>query len=119
MRASYFYGAEVDSVDFSNIKNEVATRVNKLASSQSSGLVTDLVRDEDSEDLDIQSPLAVVAGNFFQGRFSERPFLSSLNYINLPRGRRLVPVDSLAWSGAFNAGYEPELDCTAVRQPSS
>ena len=104
----------MESVDFSNIKKEVATRVNNLASSQSSGLVTDLVTD--SEDLDIQSPLAVVAGNFFQGRFSEQPFLSSLNYINLPRGRRLVPVDALTWSGAFNAGYEPELDCTAVRQ---
>ena len=63
----------------------------------------------------VEDPLAVVAGNHFEGKFTEQPSESSLNYINLPRGRRIVPVDALSWVSAFNAGYEPRLDCTAVR----
>ena len=64
----------------------------------------------------IEDPLAVVAGNHFEGKFTEQPSETSLNYINLPRARRIVPLDALSWVSAFNAGYEPRLDCTAVRQ---
>ena len=64
----------------------------------------------------VEDPLAVVAGNHFEGRFTEQPSETSLNYINLPRARRILPVDALSWVAAFNAGYEPRLDCTAVRQ---
>ena len=40
-----------------------------------------------------------------------------MEFINLKRGRRLVPVESLAWTGTYNAGYEPELGATAVELP--
>ena len=40
-----------------------------------------------------------------------------MEFINLPRARRLVPVSSLAWSGTFNAGYDPGLDTTAAEIP--
>ena len=63
----------------------------------------------------VEDPLAVVSGNHFEGKFTDEPSETSLNYINLPRGRRIVPVDALGWVAAFNAGYEPLLDCTAVR----
>ena len=62
----------------------------------------------------IEPPLALVAGNHFEGKFTDKPTETSLNYINLPRARRIVPVDALSWVAAFNAGYEPQLDCTAV-----
>ena len=62
----------------------------------------------------IKPPLALVAGNHFEGKFTDKPTETSLNYINLPRARRIVPVDALSWVAAFNAGYEPRLDCTAV-----
>ena len=62
----------------------------------------------------IKPPLALVAGNHFEGKFTDKPTDTSLNYINLPRARRIVPVDALSWVAAFNAGYEPQLDCTAV-----
>ena len=62
----------------------------------------------------IKAPLALVAGNHFEGKFTDKPTETSLNYINLPRARRIVPVDALSWVAAFNAGYEPQLDCTAV-----
>ena len=64
--------------------------------------------------MNVEDPLAVVAGNHFEGKFTEQPSETSLNYINLPRGRRIVPLDALSWVSAFNAGYEPRLDCTAV-----
>lgn len=116
-RASYFYGAEVDSVNFSEIQQEVSSRVNSKASSQTAGSLPPLVTAEDRARMDVESPLAVIAGNYFQGEFSEPPTESSLNYINLPRGRRLVPVAAHSWVAAFNAGYEPQLDCTAVEVP--
>ena len=62
----------------------------------------------------IKPPLVLVAGNHFEGKFTDKPTETSLNYINLPRARRIVPVDALSWVAAFNAGYEPQLDCTAV-----
>ena len=42
---------------------------------------------------------------------------TTVEFINLPRARRLVPVSALAWSGTFNAGYDPSLDTTAAEIP--
>ena len=88
--------------------------MNSLAASQSGGRISSLVTPDDKLAMTVEDPLAVVAGNHFEGKFTEQPSESSLNYINLPRGRRIVPVDALSWVSAFNAGYEPRLDCTAV-----
>jgi serine protease inhibitor len=116
-RASYFYGAEAASVDFSSIDQEVADRINSKAERQTGGQAADLVTAADRAALELQPSIAVVAGNFFRGRFAAQPAASSLNYINLPRGRRLVPVEALSWAGPLKAGYEPGLDCTAVEVP--
>ena len=40
-----------------------------------------------------------------------------MEFINLPRARRLIPVPSQSWSGTFNAGYDDGLDATAVELP--
>ena len=88
--------------------------MNSLAASQSGGRISSLVTPEDKLAMTVEDPLAVVAGNHFEGKFTERPSETSLNYINLPRGRRIVPVDALSWVAPFNAGYEPTLDCSAV-----
>ena len=42
---------------------------------------------------------------------------TTMEFINLPRARRLVPVSAQAWSGTFNAGYDPSLDTTAAEIP--
>ena len=44
---------------------------------------------------------------------------STLEFINLPRARRLIPVSSMKWSGTFKAGYDPVLDATSVEVPYS
>ena len=40
-----------------------------------------------------------------------------MEFIHLSRGRNLVPVESLSFRGAFYAGYEEDLDVTAVEIP--
>ena len=35
----------------------------------------------------------------------------------MPRGRRLVPVTSLTWTGRYQAGYDDNLDVTSVEIP--
>ena len=40
-----------------------------------------------------------------------------MQFINLPRGRRLVPVPAMSWTGTFNAGYDEGLGATGVEIP--
>ena len=110
----------MDSVNFANIEEEIAGRLNQ-----------DI---EQEQVISADSPLALVSGNYFkvvccfgqrkifllkyfQQKFSSEGRDSSLDFINLPRGRRLVPVPSLAWTGTFNAGYDEDLGATAVELP--
>ena len=51
-RVSYFYGANVDSVNFANIEEEIAGRLNQ-----------DI---EQQQVISADSPLALVSGNYFQ-----------------------------------------------------
>ena len=57
MRISYFYGAKVETVDFTKIRQEVLERLNKEK---------ELVSADDEEKLESDSPLSIVNGNFFQ-----------------------------------------------------
>ena len=56
-RVKYFYGANVDSVNFANIEEEIAGRLNQDI---------DLLPPEQREILSADSPLALVSGNYFQ-----------------------------------------------------
>ena len=40
-----------------------------------------------------------------------------MEFINLPRSRRLVSTPSLEWTDQFKVGYEKDLDATAVEIP--
>lgn len=107
-RAKYFYGAEVESISFSNIQEEIEERLNKD---------TELVTETDLPTLAVSSPMALVSGNYFQKKFDSPGRGSTMEFINLQRGRRLVPLSSIAWTGTFNAGYDQELGATAVELP--
>ena len=52
-----------------------------------------------------------------QGIFKAETISSTMEFIHLTRGRNLVPVESLSFKGAFYAGYEEDLDVTAVEIP--
>ena len=60
-RVKYFYGASAESVDFANIQEEMVERLNSQ---------TELVTDDDQ--LELQSPLSIVSGNYFQVSHSVR-----------------------------------------------
>ena len=62
----YFYGPEVESVNFDNIEDEISKRVNTVVSSQTKDLLNNLVTQEDEEKLKSDSPLAVVMGNYLK-----------------------------------------------------
>ena len=47
-------------------------------------------------------------------RFSE---FSEMNFINLPRGRRLVPVPAASLRANLRVCYHPEMDLTAAELP--
>ena len=66
MRVNYFYGAEVEGVDFENIEEEIKSRINNAVSSQTDNLIEDLATEDDEPKLNPDSPLAVVMGNYFK-----------------------------------------------------
>ena len=55
-RVAYFYGANVDSVNFANIEEEIAGRLNQDIE----------LLPQQQEILSADSPLALVSGNYFQ-----------------------------------------------------
>ena len=55
-RVSYFYGANVDSVNFANIEEEIAGRLNQDIE----------LLPQHQEIISADSPLALVSGNYFQ-----------------------------------------------------
>ena len=56
-RVKYFYEADVESVDFANIEQEMVGRLNQQ---------TDLVSASEQQQLSAEPPLALLSGNFFQ-----------------------------------------------------
>ena len=66
MRVSYFYGADIERLNFQNIKRRVFNRINQAVSYQTNGIVDNLVTAKDIRKLDIDSPLATVMGNYFK-----------------------------------------------------
>ena len=69
LRVQYFYGPEIESVNFDNIQEEIRNRINNAVSIQTNGQIKDLVTDNDAKKLQSDSPLAVVMGNYFKVRF--------------------------------------------------
>merc|ERR1719419_2039656 len=58
MRVSYFYGADIERLNFQNIKRRVFNRINQAVSYQTNEIVDNLVTAKDIRKLDIDSPLA-------------------------------------------------------------
>ena len=63
MRVGYFYGTDVEKVNFENINEEIKKRVNIAVSSQTNELKKDLMEEDE---LTVDPPLAVAMGNYFK-----------------------------------------------------
>ena len=66
MRVNYFYGADVERVNFRSINEEIRSRINNAVSSQTNELIEELIPEEEVDRLKVESPLAVVMGNYFK-----------------------------------------------------
>ena len=66
MRVNYFYGADIERVNFKNIEKEIKNRVNTAVSSQTNKRIENLITDDEGSKLNVDSPLAIVMGNYFK-----------------------------------------------------
>jgi len=114
-RVAYFYGGNVDVADFGDIDEVIRRETNRRVSMKSGNSVADFMHHDHPKP---QGPMALYAANYFKSwsspRFSE---FSEMNFINLPRGRRLVPVPAASLRANLRVCYHPEMDLTAAELP--
>ncbi|XP_044738907.1 probable GPI-anchored adhesin-like protein PGA55 [Chrysoperla carnea] len=115
-RARQFYDGHVEEANFKIIGNLVKHRTNLLVRRQTGDKIMDYIK---GNLIVLRSPLAALSANIFQtdcslgsteGRDGELHFIVSPTI----RQRRLVPVPAVVYRTGFLAGYEPELDATAI-----
>ncbi|XP_011876426.1 PREDICTED: mucin-19 [Vollenhovia emeryi] len=117
-QAQQFYEGLVTEVNFATISDLVRRRTNLLVRKQTGGRIKDFVK---TNTVPLRSPLAALSANVFQtdcnnsltssaGRDGELYFAVS----PAVRQRKLVPVPATTWRSGVLAGYEPNIDATAV-----
>ncbi|XP_063986995.1 mucin-2 [Diachasmimorpha longicaudata] len=117
-QAQQFYDGVVAEVNFATISDLVRRRTNLMVRKQTGGRIKDFVR---SNTIPLISPLAALSANVFQTDCNSKDASSDgrdgeLYFAVSPavRQRKLVPVPSTVWRAGILAGYEPNLDATAI-----
>lgn len=115
-KASQFYSGYVEEINFNAVNDIIRRRTNLLVKRHTSGRITDYLT---TNNIWVKAPLVSISANIFETDCS----LASINQRDsemffqvLPsvRHRRLVPIPAAVWKNGFTAGYDPELDATAV-----
>ncbi|KAL0270300.1 UNVERIFIED_CONTAM: hypothetical protein PYX00_007765 [Menopon gallinae] len=115
-RAQQFYDGHVEEVNFKTVGDVLRRQTNLLVKRQTWGKITDFLR---GSNLQLRPPLAAFSANIFQTdctKASTKDRDGEMYFVVLPasRLRRLVPVPAVVIRDNFLAGYEPNLDATAV-----
>ncbi|XP_028982104.1 mucin-17-like [Diachasma alloeum] len=117
-QAQQFYDGVVAEVNFATISDLVRRRTNLMVRKQTGGRIKDFVR---TNIVPLTSPLAALSANVFQTDCNSKDASSDgrdgeLYFAVSPaiRQRKLVPVPSTVWRAGILAGYEPNLDATAI-----
>ncbi|XP_012153238.2 uncharacterized protein LOC100878162 [Megachile rotundata] len=123
-QAQQFYEGLVAEVNFATISDLARRRTNLLIRKQTGGRIKDFVK---NNAIPLRSPLAAISANVFQtdcnsslvsatGRDGELYFAvsSSSSPSSIHRLRKLIPVPATVWRSNVLAGYEPNLDATAI-----
>ena len=120
--------------DFASIDEVIRRGTNRRVAMKTDNVVRDFMHHDHPKP---EAPMALYAANYFkvveiiemillsfkfnvisQGLSSPLSYgLSEMNFINLPRGRRLVPVPAASLKANLNACYHPEMDLTAAELP--
>lgn len=115
-KAQQYYAGHVEEVNFNLINDIVRRRTNLLVKRHTFGKLGDYLR---TNNVWLNAPLAGLSANIFQtdcskGFVNERDGEMFFQVLPAIRQRRLIPIPAVVWKSGFTAGYDPELDATAV-----
>lgn len=115
-KVQQFYSGYVEEVNFNTVNDIIRRRTNMLVKRYTDGHVLDYLK---SNNVWVRKPLAAISANIFETDCSnaskvERDGEMFFQVLPSLRQRRLVPIPAAVWKNDFTAGYDPELDATAV-----
>ncbi|KAJ6648795.1 Leukocyte elastase inhibitor [Pseudolycoriella hygida] len=117
-KAQQFYSGHVEEVNFNVINDIIRRRTNLLVKRHTWGKITEYIK---TNNVWLNPPLAGLSANVFQtdctkATVNERDGEMFFQVLPAIRQRRLVPIPAAVYkSGSgFMAGYDPEIDATAV-----
>lgn len=120
-KAQQFYSGHVEEVNFNIINDIIRRRTNLLVKRHTNGKIIEYLK---TNNVWTNMPLSGITANIFQTDCSKASTVDrdgEMFFQVLPaiRQRRLVPIPAAVWQTGFTAGYDPELDATAVAFGSS
>lgn len=115
-KVQQFYSGYVEEVNFNTVNDIVRRRTNLLVKRHTSGKVIDYLK---TNNIWVKTPLSGISANIFEtdctnASKGERDGEMFFQVLPAIRQRRLVPIPAAVWKSGFTAGYDPELDATAV-----
>lgn len=115
-KVSQFYSGYVEEVNFSTVNDIIRRRTNLLMKRHTGGKVNEYLK---TNNVWVKPPLSGISANHFETDCSkaskvERDGEMFFQVLPAIRQRRLVPIPAVVWKSGFTAGYDPELDATAV-----
>lgn len=115
-KVQQFYSGYVEEVNFTTVNDIIRRRTNLLVKRYTGGKVNEYLK---TSSVWVKPPLAGISANIFEtdcSRASKAERDGEMFFQVLPaiRSRRLVPIPAVVWKSGFTAGYDPELDATAV-----
>lgn len=117
-KAQQFYSGHVEEVNFNVINDIIRRRTNLLVKRHTWGKITEYIK---TNNVWLNPPLAGLSANIFQtdcskATVNERDGEMFFQVLPAIRQRRLVPIPAAVYKAGsgFMAGYDPEIDATAV-----
>ncbi|GAB0094601.1 hypothetical protein DMENIID0001_099210 [Sergentomyia squamirostris] len=115
-KVQQFYSGHVEEVNYTVINDVIRRRTNLLMKRHTWGKVMEFLK---TNTITMRPPLATVSANIFKTDCSkassfERDGEMFFQISPIVRQRRLVPLPAAVFRSGFMAGYDPELDATAV-----
>eukprot|EP00094_Tigriopus_californicus_P003673 TCALIF_03534-PA protein Name:"Similar to serpinb1 Leukocyte elastase inhibitor (Xenopus tropicalis)" AED:0.31 eAED:0.33 QI:0/0.12/0/0.55/1/1/9/0/922 len=115
-RARYFYNGLIENVDYDQIEEEIKELINQMIFMKTKKRVKDFLGHEHPHPV---GPMSFFGANFFHGKPGVQGDVEEMNFINLPRARRLVSVSSMRKEARLNACYHRGMDVSALELPYS
>lgn len=115
-KINQFYSGYIEEINFNTVNDVIRRRTNLLIKRYTAGKVNEYLK---TSNVWMKPPLSGISANIFETDCSKASKVDrdgEMFFQVLPaiRQRRLVPIPAAVWRRDFSAGYDPELDATAV-----